>query len=73
MRKIDPRSLIRQYPGVHKTLGSVTSRHPKRFYKVFEDGIYVLVFKDGAAVVNRGIIEGHYANRCARAIEIYRV
>lgn len=49
-------TMIRQYPGSHSNLKSVTTHHPERFNKVWADGnnylLYTIGFRHVACVKN---------------------
>jgi len=67
------RSIIESYPGVHKTLQNITTRHPVRFAKQWE-GQTCLLHVDGhvAAVVDGRILDWS-ANRAKRVIAAYDI
>lgn len=68
------RSIIDQYPGGHKTLHNITTRHPQRFPKAWADrepllfdvGRHVAAFKDG-------VLHDWSCNRALRVDQLYRV
>lgn len=71
---IERRAIIDAYPGVHKNLKSISTRHPEKFKKAWEgvgdcllfSGRHVSAYKDGEV---QGLAKG-----CAKKVtEIWRV
>lgn len=72
--RIDPEDFIRQYPGNHKSLKSVTTHHPARFKKVWSDGATYLFFTaDHVAAVVDGNCCDWSIDRALRVTEIYKI
>lgn len=73
-RLVPSYDMIKQYPGCHKNLQSVTTHHPARFPKVWKDGRNYLFFvaRHVAAVID-GRTHDWTEGRAKRCEDIYEI
>ncbi len=65
--------MLESYPGVHKNLKNITTRHPVRFAKQWE-GVSVLMHVNAhVAAVKDGKMHDWSINRSKHVIDIYKV
>lgn len=73
-RCIPPEEFINKYPQSHRVLKNVTTHHPARFPKAWQDGRRYLIFTAGHVVgVVNGEVHDWSSNRALRATSIYEV
>lgn len=74
---VNPRSIIKQYPGAHgKVLKHVTTHHPRRFHKVWEqylDQNLIIITRDHALAVKCAMTEDWSINNKLYARSIWRI
>lgn len=70
---VNPRTMIDQYPGVHKGLKSVTTHHPARFAEVWAQGTYLFFTKGHVAGIRDGKNHDWTIGRAQRCWRIVRV
>jgi hypothetical protein len=74
LERIDPKSIISSYPGIHKTLQNVTTHHPRRFPGSFNPSkCYLLFIKGHVLAVMGGEVNDWTINKAKRVIAIYEV
>lgn len=72
--RIPARTFIDRYPGNHKNLKTVTSHHPERFGKVWDDGkTYLLFTRSHVLAVVNGVNHDWSKGRALRAYMILEV
>ena len=66
--------MIAQYPAAHKTLKSITTHHPQRFSKVWENGkTYFFVTKGHIAAVVNGVNYDWSQSRCLKVLQLIEI
>lgn len=72
--KFDSQKIISKYPGNHKTLKHVTSKHPIRFKACFseEDNYYCSASNHGFSIV-KGVTEDWSSNHQLQIKQLYTV
>jgi hypothetical protein len=71
---VNRRDMIRQYPGIHKTLKHITSHHPARFNKVWKNGKkYLMRTNSHILAVIDGVNHDWTAGRAFRCTTLYEV
>lgn len=73
-KEVASTDFIYQYPGVHSKLKSVTTHHPDRFKKVWENGkTYLLMTSRHVLTVQNGVNHDWTRGSSKRVQEIYEV
>lgn len=65
--------MIATYPGVHKNLKNITTRHPVRFKKAWEGQSVMLHVNGHVAAVKDGVMHDWSINRSMHVINIYKL
>lgn len=74
VERVHASHFIEQYPKAHQILKSVTTHHPDRFKKVWEDGnTYVMHVTRHVLTIRNGVNMDWSRGKAKRAMAIYRV
>lgn len=71
---VNPKHVIKQYPGVHKNLQNVTTHHPARFPDVWKDGkTYLAYIRGHVLAIVDGVVHDWTVGRAKRVYRIREV
>lgn len=65
--------MIATYPGVHKNLKNITSRHPVRFAKQWAGQSVMLHMDRHVAAVKDGVMHDWSVNRAKHVLDVYKL
>lgn len=74
LERVEPRSFLDTYPGVHKGTHHVTTHHPRRFPQCFDKNkTYLFRTSRHILAVTGGVVHDWTINTAKRVIQIYEV
>lgn len=72
--RVDPYSIIDQYPGRHSTKLYITTHHPARFPQVWQNGKKYLMFTSGhVLVIDNGVTLDWSIKNSLRCFDLYEI